>query len=39
MATEDDLIGFIYLASDLSNYVTGQDIRVDGADRMVIELS
>jgi NAD(P)-dependent dehydrogenase (short-subunit alcohol dehydrogenase family) len=31
MATEDDFRGAIaYLASDLSNYVTGQDLLVDG---------
>ena len=31
MASEDDVVGvIIFLSSDLSNYVTGQDIRVDG---------
>jgi NAD(P)-dependent dehydrogenase (short-subunit alcohol dehydrogenase family) len=31
MATEDDFRGAIaYLASDLSSYVTGQIIRIDG---------
>tara|TARA_A100001011_G_scaffold16199_2_gene16814 strand:- start:11764 stop:12549 length:786 start_codon:yes stop_codon:yes gene_type:complete len=31
MAYEEDIVGvIIFLSSDLSNYVTGQDIRVDG---------
>ena len=31
MASEEDVVGvIIFLSSDLSNYVTGQDIRVDG---------
>ena len=31
MATEQDIVGaFVYLATDLSSYVTGQTLRVDG---------